>query len=125
MVEKNFSVEYLEDLALFRVRLFQDVSEKTVQNCFEAYEQQVAFHYHGNDFRLMINNSGYRPATERAHRLIRELFTNQVHKASCVKVAIVNENIPLFDKRNERWVDRVEGFFSNEVEAFDWLGRDI
>ncbi len=124
-MEKNFTVEYLEDLALYRVKLFQDVSEKTVQNCFDAYEQLVALHFNGNDFRLMINNSGYRPATERAHRLIRELFTNQAHKTQCIKVAIVNENIPLIDKRNEEWVDRIEGFFPNEEGAFDWLGGDV
>ncbi len=120
-MEHNYSVEYLEDSSLFKVRLFGEVSESTVKSCFKTYEQLVQYYFNGSDFRLMINNSGYRPITERAHRLIRELFTSQTHKTKCIKVAIVNESIPQIEKRNELWVDEIEGFFSNEEDAFNWL----
>jgi hypothetical protein len=124
-MENNYRVEFLKELRLFKVRLFDDVSELTVKGCFVAYEKLVEMNYDGKPFKLMINNSGYRPASESAHRLIRQLFTNQTYKTSCVRVAIVNESIPTINKRRESDVLEMEGFFSNEAEALEWVENEI
>jgi hypothetical protein len=123
-MENNYTVEFLKKLRLFKVRLFDDVSELTVKACFATYEKLVEMNFDGKPFKLMINNSGYRPATESAHRLIRQLFTNQTYKENCVRVAIVNENIPTINKRKESAVIEVEAFFSNEAEAVEWIEKE-
>ena len=122
-MQDNYNVEYFKDLGLFKVRIFDEVSETTVKSCFEAYEELVQKHFEGNPFKLMINNSGYTPATESAHRLIRQLFSNQTYKTKCIKVAIINENIPSIERRKELGVREIEGFFSSENEALKWLGN--
>ena len=63
----------------------------------------------------------YKPSSEHAHQLIRRLFSNQEYKFNCVKVAIVNENIPVIERRKESGSAEREGFFSNEQEAVEWV----
>ncbi len=124
-MKNNYTVEFSKKLTLYKVRLFDEVSELTVESCFGAYERIVEQHFDGNPFKLMINNSGYRPTTERAHFLIRHLFSGQTYKMKCVKVAIVNESIPVIEKRKELGIKEIEGFFSNEKEALEWLENEI
>ena len=40
-MENNYGVEYSKKLDLFKVRLFDEVSELTVKSCFEEYEKLV------------------------------------------------------------------------------------
>lgn len=120
-MENNYSIEFIKAERIFKVYFYDDVSEATIKSCFDEYEKLVENNIPNIDFKLIINNSGYRPTCEAAHRLIRTLFENQHYKINCIKVAIVNDKIPVIERRKEIVSKKTESFFTNEEEAILWL----
>jgi len=117
-VEDHYKVEFIEALNLFKIKLFADIPQSSVELCFKTYEKRIKGQGLAPGFKLLINVSSGWALNQAAHRHLKGIFSRHASHKNCLKMAVVNEGSRLATHSEGNTMER---FFINEPEALVWL----
>jgi len=117
-VEDHYKVEFIEALNLFKIKLFADIPQSSVELCFNAYEKRIKGQGLPQGFKLLISVSCGWPLDQAAHSYLNGIFSRHACHKNCLKTAVVNEGLRLATHNEGNSKER---FFMNEPEALVWL----
>ncbi len=117
-MKNHYQLEFIEALNLFKIQLFADIPQSSVELCFNIYEKRVKVQGLPQGFKLLINVSSGWALNQAVRSHIKGAFLRHASHANCLKMAVVNEDSRLAS--HSGW-DTMARFFINEPEALVWL----